>query len=407
MERFFFHILLVLLAVALPARAVTWTHPKPLRPDSSNFVTASLLVASPGEAIYSRLGHCTLRMECPTQNLDYCFSFETDITGNDYFRFFAGQSLGHIVAVPTREYLAPFQQEGRSVTAYVLNLSHREKQELWRLLDNDVVDESQRKFNFLTNNCTSISFHMIEDCLIEEQIDYHWPDPMNQINGDGIRYLTRTSPWLQFISLLLVGSEADTYWDNRNRVAPELMIPIEQQSSIVRSDGTKRPVLTGERHELVPLTRPLPPASRATPTAVFGTLLLLVLLITLIEWKPGWRAPARVADIVLLTLQTTLGIALLYMSCVSGLFGTHWNWYLVVFNPLPLLLWLELRKRPWYHSVYWVYTLVLVLFIIATPLSAQLDLPHQLVTATLAVRTAAHALRPHRRRIEKSKISHA
>ena len=145
----------------------------------------------------------------------------------------------------------------------------------------------------------------------------------------------------------------------------------------------------------------------ALSLVVLPCLLLLVLLITLIEWKPGWRAPARVADIVLLTLQTTLGIALLYMSCVSGLFGTHWNWYLVVFNPLPLLLWLGLRKRPWYHSVYWVYTLVLVLFIIATPLSAQLDLPHQLVTATLAVRTAAHALRPHRRRIEKSKISHA
>ena len=45
-------------------------------PDSSNFVTASLLVAEPLHALYSVFGHATLRMECPTHNLDYVFTFE-------------------------------------------------------------------------------------------------------------------------------------------------------------------------------------------------------------------------------------------------------------------------------------------------------------------------------------------
>lgn len=66
----YFAILVTLLMFLLPSSMwgkiqLSWTHPEPLTADSSNFVTASLLVASPGNAFYSNLGHCTLRMECP------------------------------------------------------------------------------------------------------------------------------------------------------------------------------------------------------------------------------------------------------------------------------------------------------------------------------------------------------
>ena len=47
-------------------------------PDSSNFVTASLLVAEPLHALYSVFGHAMLRMECPVHGLDYVFTFESD-----------------------------------------------------------------------------------------------------------------------------------------------------------------------------------------------------------------------------------------------------------------------------------------------------------------------------------------
>ena len=99
--------MLLLLVAAVPALAqrrdykpiaVTWTHGLPVKPDSSNFVTASYVVASPGEKIYSRLGHATLRLECPSYKLDYCFTFETDVEPGDYLRFFAGQARGRIGA---------------------------------------------------------------------------------------------------------------------------------------------------------------------------------------------------------------------------------------------------------------------------------------------------------------------
>ena len=60
---------------------------------------------------------------------------------------------------------------------YKLNLTTHEKQELWRLLDNDYVDDDMRHFNFLQNNCSSVSLRSIESVMDEESIDFNgWPE---------------------------------------------------------------------------------------------------------------------------------------------------------------------------------------------------------------------------------------
>lgn len=143
-------------------------------------------------------------------------------------------------------------------------------------------------------------------------------------------------------------------------------------------------MLAGEK-EILPLVNRFE-ASPLTPTLVFGALLLVVTLFTLAQFRWRMRRAGRVLDVLLMVLVTVVGLFLIYTSFVSGLFGKHWNWYLIPFNPLPLIIWLIWRKRKGFYKVYLFYTAVLVLFILATPLSEQLDLPHQLITATLAVR---------------------
>ena len=383
-------LLLLLLALPLQAAGPGWTHPGPLKADSSNFVTASLLVTSPGQPIYSNLGHCTLRMECPQFKLDYCFSFETDAGTGGIVRFFAGQDNGHIVAVPTAQYLQPYAREGREVKQYVLNLTPHERQELWRLLDNDMVADENRKFNFLRNNCASISLQMVDGALMTEHFNFVWPDKMNQDNAGIVRTYVH-EPWSQFLGITLLGTENDVSWDNVHRIAPEAIIPILQHSTIEDLEGHRRPALTGEVSTLLPL-RMVPTPSPVTPTLVFALLLGLTVLLTVLEWKPGWHRPAQVLDVALFVGQTGAGLLLLYMSTVSCLFGTHWNWYLLAFNPVPLLLWLLLRKRKGYRRVWLLYSIVLAGLLLATPLSSQFDLPHQLLIATLLVRSFAHLI---------------
>lgn len=364
---------------------VPWTHGGPLLPDSSNFVTASLLIASPGEAIYSTYGHSVIRMECPIHNLDYCFSFEEETDMGGFIKFFIGKTDAHMVAVPTAMFLAKFKEEGREVKQYILNLTTHEKQELWRLLDNDYVDENVRHFNLLQNNCSSVSLMAIENVVVDETIDFNgWPDEFKMNNGKVFRLMTKSSPWLEFISISLGGTECDAYWDQEQRAAPALLKKAIKKAEIVDANGNRRPMINGER-QIYPLENNIK-ASPVTPMLVFGLLFLAVVLITLAQLKWKLKLLGQVLDVLLLVLVTIVGLFLIYTSYVSGLFGTHWNWYIIPFNPLPLIIWFIWHKRKGFYKVYLFYTVVLVLFILATPLSEQLDLPHQLITATLAVR---------------------
>lgn len=363
---------------------IPWTHGGPLLPDSSNFVTASLLIASPGEAIYSQLGHAAIRMECPVHNLDYCFSFSEEPGMGGIIKFFIGKTDAHMLAIPTAEFLSTYKIEGRQVIQYELNLTTHEKQELWRLLDNDYVDEEMRNFNFLQNNCSSVSLISIENIVVDESIDFNWPKEFKLINGELYRKWTSDWPWLQFIGITFLGTESDAYWDNEYKNVPQHLIQVLKKSEIVDANGNRRPMINGKK-QIFPLKNNFK-ASPVTPMMVFGLLLLAVVLITLaqLKWKLKWLG--RVIDVLLIVLVTIVGLFLIYTSFVSGLFGTNWNWYLIPFNPLPLIIWLIWRKRKGFYKVYLFYTVVLVLFLLATPLSKQFDLPHQLITATLAVR---------------------
>jgi hypothetical protein len=362
-----------------------------LLPDSSNFVTASMVVASPGEAIYSQLGHTALRMECPRYRLDYCFSFEEEPGMGGILKFFLGRTDAHMIAVPTPQFLEVFKKEGRQMKQYTLNLTLHEKQELWRLLDSDYVDEDMRSFNFLQNNCSSVSLTAIENGVVDETIDFNgWPEQFQMVNGAGVRYLSRFSPWLEFWNMTFLGTESDGYWEHEQQVAPELLPEVLKKASIVSQDGVKRPLVTGEK-ELLPLVNEFCP-SPLTPVRVFGFLLVFTILITFAQYKWKLKWAPRVLDFLLMALVTLAGLMLIHTSFVSGLFGVHWNWYLITFNPLPFIIWLIWRKRKGFYKIYLFYTVVLVLFIFATPLSEQLDLPHQLITATLAVRCVYHYL---------------
>lgn len=356
-----------------------------------NNITASVLVMSPGEALYSQFGHAALRIEVPSQHYDCCFSFEVVPGFTGMLEFFLGKTDAHENAVPTDKFLATYEQEGRQVMQYTLNLNEQQKQELWQQLKDDCVRDELRKFNLLQNNCSSVALRAIENVLGDEKIDFNgWPEQFQMINGDGVRYLSRFSPWLEFWNMTFIGTESDTYWEHEQQMSPELMPDVLKKASLVSTDGTKRPLASGEK-ELLPLVNEYNP-SPLTPAQVFGFVLIFTILITFAQFKWGLNVVPQAIDVLLMTVVTFGGLLLIHTSFVSGLFGMHWNWYLIPFNPLPFIIWLLWRKRQWFNKVYLFYTIVLVLFILATPFSHQLDLPHQLITATLAVRCMANWL---------------
>ena len=359
-------------------------------PDSSNFVIASLLTITPADAIYSSMGHSAIRMQCPSESLDYCFSLEMAALPGDYARFFSGQMKAAVVAIPTEEFLQAYRLEGRGIKQRELNLTHHEKQQLWRLLDEEVVKPPHLTFNFLNTNCVMMSILMIERCLINEQIDFgKLPSALQLDNGDLIRHHSAHTPWAQFLYITLSGAACDGHEAMEYRLSPKMIVEVLDNATILNDSTAARPVFKGVPEQILQATthpQPYP----ITPTMLFGALLLLTIAITIAERFGQCLKTAKVLDILLYVLQVSVGIVLLYTSFAANMFGSHWNWYLIPTCLIPFILWLTCRKYNWHRNLYLVYTVILILFILATPLSSQLDLPHQLITATFATRTLAN-----------------
>lgn len=421
--------------------------------DDPNFVTASMVVITPGASIYSVFGHTAIRMQCPSKHLDYCFSFETESGFMGYVKFFAGQSHAGFVPVPAKEFIDEYAQEGRGVTQYELNLTPHEKQELWRALDNDMMEGAHRKFNLIKNNCTSMSMLMLESIMDREYFQFgKMPEPMYYNNGKGTAWLSRRSPWAQFVFMSFLGSEADVNWPLENKLNPELIIPVlknttiksapqdaadtqaEQSSDSIAIAQQKaygvRPALIGSEKTLLS-QRVFYVPSTVTPTIFFLNLLALSIIwfgyrlkknnkdsnnnntnkkASVLQSKDSSGKLPHITPLPLgeglgerldrlsrfsgerlsLILYTLLSLFLLYVTLVSGLFGVHWNWLLIPFNPIPFIVWLVARHRSWYPKVYLVYAVILFAFCAIVPwITTQLLPAHYLMVATMAVLLAA------------------
>lgn len=386
--------MLRLLAVlALLSTWVNGAHSSPndsvkVLPDSSNFVTASLLVATPTNNAYSIFGHVALRMECPAHHLDYVFTFEHDSSMDAFHTGIMGKAKSGCSAVPFHEYLHHYKGEGRGIIQYEFNLTLEEERDLWRQLDEDMMSGHSHQFNLLRDNCLSTSLYKLQVSLQGEYLD--WGNvryPMNLCYGDLTRKSMKDFPWMEFVVMTFCGTAYDRMPGQEFMFVPEFIPQMLKDAWFVNTEtGAKRAVLKGQPKQIA-VAKVFPKPNKITPMWAFGGLLLLTILLTLGErlWK--WKKLPRAFDIALFTVQTLMGLLLLYVVAFSDLFGGLWNWYLVVFNPLPFLLWLLFRKRKNYPKVWGLYAVVLMLFILATPFLGVLDLPHQLITGTLLIRS--------------------
>lgn len=365
-----------------------WCTSNETEKDNSQFVTASLIVASPGDAIYSSFGHCAIRMECPEHGLDYCFSLEMDAQPGDYLKFFTGKSMARVIAVPSEDFILSYKEEGRGVSQHPLNLTLPEKQLLWKNLDEEMVKPPHLTFNLLKTNCAMMSIIMIENALIGEQVVFKkMPKEMALNNGELLRYCSNHTPWGQFIYMIFYGAVSDEQFETEYRLSPNMIIDVLKGAVISSNETTEeRPLFKGETKQILPQTTQLAPHS-ITPTLLFSFILILILIITFGEWCFGWNRIAHITDAILLVSQTGAGIIILYASVFANLFGNRWNWYLIPFNPLPMLIWLLAHKKTHFWKIYLFYSITLIIFISITPLSSQLDIPHQIITIILLVRT--------------------
>ena len=302
--------------------------------ESDDFVTASILVATPSDVLYSCAGHACIRMQCPHYDLDVVYSYEADSVTNKVLTFLSGGLSMGMTIVPTERMLAYYAGEGRGVTEYVINISLEKRKQLWQYLDGKVKEGVNLPYDYLNRGCALACLRAVRAAVLPDTLSFgKWDKKFikktrrtllcNQIDA---------FPWNRFFLFTIVGTEADQPCAVTDKVVvyPDL-IDVLQKATL-----GGQPVL-GEANILVSQTANIEESGWLTPTLVAGMLLLLAFVSCLWMQRP--------LSLLLLFVQSAFGLLMTYLIVFSTLPVTNFSWLIIPFNPLPLMLW---HWRKWW-----------------------------------------------------------
>ena len=341
-----------------------------------NFVKASLLVMSPGDELYSCVGHSVLRLECPKFGLDYCFTYESESAKNKVLSFLQGDLKMGMFAIPVSEHLKICAAEGRGVKQYTLNLPSDAKQRLWKYLDGKVADGVNLPYDYMKRGCAYAAFSAISECLRPNymlQID-KWPERFDSwtrrefvdANVDVGKY-----PWNRFFIHTLAGTEGDLDVPKSMKV----VLSVDLLDILQRSRVNGIPVISDKGKELL---RPTLQVSSPliTPMAIaVGALLVSIANLFVQNLYSRW------ISLAFLMFQSLAGTFFTYLVAFSNLPATSWNWLIVPFNLLPLVLWKWRKKWAlWFAGVLVLWEIGMIAY------------PHRLTDPAYLVLVGAYVL---------------
>lgn len=218
-----------------------------------DFVHVYLLDVSPGKAYYSIFGHVAIRMVCPSKKLDYCFSFEMNMKESSKLDLLTRNVKAGFGVLSTSDFLKSYQEEGRSVTAYEINLTPKEKQELWKFLDQSVCSGATWTFDYTSINCLSMAFYALNSALMPEQIEFRNLPPATKLSFEEWKdEITRQSPWMNLLSHAIFLTEDGSNMMQEDKITPEMLKDVLHQAIIIDSCGRTRPLVLGKPNMLLP-----------------------------------------------------------------------------------------------------------------------------------------------------------
>lgn len=317
---------------------------------------ASFMVAEPTSAtVQAQYGHAFIRLEYPAEGLDFCFTLESDNDDEHVWNIAVGNYHSDIMAFLSDEYLKKFAMEGRMVAQLPLNLKEVEIQNLWRMLDEKIMDKSQNiAADYFTHGCSAelarILFANINGDVVfdEEVLDSIGRTYMQA----GYTYRPRSSWSLLAAAFCFAKSMQE------ERAAKELAyLPVAipfmfSHARIVDADGERQLLFSTEATLYKPDGKTQMRKANQVRFFAIDTrapirlyiIIYIALHIALLLFFKKMRKPMNI--VMFSAYNLIMATMLLTSSLTSIKEFTGWNWLYLFYNPLPLLLWLRNCRKP-------------------------------------------------------------
>lgn len=313
----------------------------------------SILTCGPGKMIHAIYGHTAIRVRDPAQGLDLVFNYGVFSFSkpNFIYRFAKGQTDYMLAPERYNEFYEGYKERGRSIYEQVLDLSAADKQKLWNfLVENAKPENREYRYNFFLDNCATRVRDVIKNQVAE---NINFPEA-----GEGMTFrqhinsYQRVLPWADFGIDLALGRPADqvaTAW--QEMFLPDFLMKHFGRARIATVAGD-RP-LVKETHTLYEAEKEPSGFKIMTPLSVAAVLLLVVVLISIQEYRKGIRN--YLTDYVLMLLTGLIGFAALWLMIWSEHPAVQLNYnvlWAVPFNLLFMFAWMNRKWRSAIH-LYW------------------------------------------------------
>lgn len=339
--------------------------------EADDFVTASILVATPSDILYTCLGHACIRLQCPHYELDVVYSYESEDYNEDMLDFLSGNLKMGMIAVPTEPMMAYYASQGRGVTEYVLNLPLEKRKQLWRYLDDKLKEGINLSWDYLNRGCALACLRAVRTAVLPDTLSFgEWDEKLvTKTRRTLASYQVEAFPWNYFILQTISGVELKEPHD----IVDKVVTPADLEEVLQKITLNGQPIVKSSGI-MVKQTVNIKPIGWFTPMLV--ACILLVLAIVSCFWMH------RPLSYLLLALQSAVGLLLTYLLVFSKLPITDFSWLIIPFNPLPLLLW---YWRKWWLLPFAVICIGWGIVMLIERENAWVDLAHIVIVLALVV----------------------
>jgi hypothetical protein len=323
--------------------------------DDSCTLEISLLTCAPGSDLYSLFGHTAIRVRDQQRGMDVVYNYGTfdDSDPLFYFHFTNGIMIYSLSASTYEDFMPEYEFEHRGVIAQVLNLTCRQKKDLYEALRQNTTEENRfYNYHFYADNCTTRAGKMIASHSQPLQIDNILPNPPPTYRQMIHNYLDRQQQyWPEFGIDMLLGANLDKKPNNEQAI---YFLPDYLMDGFDHARSGTGP-LVSKKEVLLQFPEKKTAGVWFTPSVFFGLLLALSALLTLKKQNP-WRRALQIFDIILFGLLGLLGLIILYVWIfrVDEVCRNNIN----VFWALPthIAAIFFLRKNPFWLKYYFLVT---------------------------------------------------
>jgi len=311
----------------------------------------SLVTCDPGTEIYSVFGHTAIRVTDPVNGFDLVYNFGTfDFnTPNFYLKFIRGRLMYTLSRYNFSDFRIEYMMANRSIYEQRLNLSPQEKQKIFYLLEVHFQPENRYYlYDFFFTNCTTKVLDLIESAIDDPGYFSQYNTLGNRTFRQNLGIYLEVVPWVSLGGDLMLGIPSD----KTMTVRESMYLPLELMHRVDLEKG--RDLFNDIQIVFKADAGKTSSSFRGSPNIIFWGILLLVLILTFIEFKRKIRS--NWPDKILFSIFGLFGILFTLLWAFSDHGGMNYN--LSILWAFPLHFPVFLCQRYLGKRVFRVYLLI-------------------------------------------------